>query len=141
MAQDIPPETENRLRSLFGDLIEGRWEKARDEFDEGLRGHVTADMIARRWTDVTPPGGGFEGMGALSARQSGDYSVVTVPLSYQAGDTTAHIVLDRAGKVAGLETKYPRRQWLGLKRTVRFFTIGNGDPEVLRTLNGLLKLR
>jgi hypothetical protein len=29
MAQDIPPETENRLRSLLGDLIEGRWEKAR----------------------------------------------------------------------------------------------------------------
>jgi hypothetical protein len=98
-------------------------------------------MIARRWTDVTPPGGGFEGIGALSTRQSGGYSVVRAPLTFQAGDTTAHIMLDRAGKVAGLEMEYPRRQWLGLRRSVRFFAIGNGDPEVSRTLHALLERR
>jgi len=140
MAQDIPPETENRLRSLLGDLIEGRWEKARGEFDEGLRGRVDADMIARRWADVTPPGG-FKGMGALSARQSDGYSVVRVPLTFQGGDMTAHIVLDHAGKVAGLEMEYPRRHWLGLRRSVRFFAIGNGDPEVSKALHAPLELR
>jgi hypothetical protein len=97
-------------------------------------------MIARRWTDVTP-GGGFESMGALSARQSGGYSVVRVPLTFQAGDTTAHIILDHAGRVAGLEMEYPRRHWLGLRRSVRFFAIGNDDPEVSKTLHALLEPR
>jgi hypothetical protein len=135
MTQDIPPGTENRLRSLLGDLIEGRWEKARGEFDEGLRGRADADLIARRWTDVTPSGGSFEGMGALSARQSGSYSVVRAPLTFQAGDATAYVALDRDGKVAGLGMEYPRRHWLRLRRSVRFFAIGNGDPEVSRTLH------
>jgi hypothetical protein len=137
MTPDIPPEAENRLRSLLGDLAAGRWEQARSEFDEGLRGRVDADTIARRWT-ATIPAGGFKGTGALSARQSGDYSVVQVPLTFQTGNATAHVILDQAGQVAGLELKYPRRQWLGLRRSVHFFAIGNGDPEVSKTLHALL---
>jgi hypothetical protein len=59
MTQEIPPGTESRARSLFGDLSEGRWEKARREFDAGVR-HADADQIARGWTNVTQPGGGFK---------------------------------------------------------------------------------
>jgi hypothetical protein len=38
MAQDIPPETENRLRSLLGDLIEDRWENARGNLARAFAG-------------------------------------------------------------------------------------------------------
>jgi hypothetical protein len=84
---------------------------------------------------VTPSGGSFEGVGALSARQSGSYSVVRAPLTFQAGDATAYVALDRDGKVAGLGMEYPRWHRLRLRRSVRFFAIGNGDPEVSRTLH------
>jgi hypothetical protein len=134
MTQDVPPEAEDRVRSLLGDLIEGRWEQARGEFDEGLRGRADADLIARAWTDNTPPDGGFKGMGVPSARQSGGYSVVSVPLAFRVGDVTVRVVLDPDGKASGLGMEYPRREWLGLRRSVRFFAIGNGDPEVARTL-------
>ena len=93
MTQDVPPEAEDRVRSLLGDLVEGRWEQAPGEFDEGLRGRADADLIAR-----------------------------------------VRVVLDPDGKASGLGMEYPRREWLGLRRSVRFFAIGNGDPEVARTL-------
>jgi hypothetical protein len=136
MTQQIPPGTESRARSLFGDLIEGRWEKARREFDAGVR-HADADQIARGWTNVTRPGGSFEGMGAPAARQSGGYTVVGVPLTFQAGDATGRVVLGRDGKVTGLALEYPRRRRLDPRR-VGVFTVGNGDPEVARALRGRL---
>ena len=136
MTEGIPPGTESRARSLFGDLSEGRWEKARREFDPGVR-HADADQIARGWTNVTRPGGSFESMGAPAARQSGRYTVVSVPLTFQAGDTTGRVVLGRDGKVTGLTLEYPRRRRLDPRR-VHIFTVGNGDPEVARALRARL---
>jgi hypothetical protein len=133
MTQGIPPDTEGRARSLFSDLIEGRWEKARREFDVGVR-HADADQIARGWTNVTRRGGSFEGMGPPSARQSGGYTVVCVPLTFQAGDASGRVVLGRDGKVTGLALEYPRRHRLDPRR-VHVFTVGNGDPEVARALH------
>ena len=102
MTQDIPPETESRARALLGDLIKGHWEQARRDFDAGLRGHADADRIARGWTNVTRPAGSFEGLGTPAARQSGSYTVVSVPLTFQAGDATGRVILGRDGKVTGL---------------------------------------
>jgi hypothetical protein len=136
MAQEIPPDTESRARSLFGDLIEGRWEKARREFDAGVR-HADADQIARGWTNVTGPGGSFEGMGAPAARQSGGYTVVSVPLTFQAGDGSGRVIFGRDGKVTGLSLEYPRRRRLDPRR-VHTFTVGNGDPEVAKALHARL---
>jgi hypothetical protein len=132
MTEEIPPDTESRARSLFGDLIEGRWEEARREFDPDVR-HADAGQIARGWTNVTRPGGSFERMGAPAARQSGGYTVVSVPLTFQAGDAAGRVVLGRDGKVTGLALEYPRRRRLDPRR-VHVFTVGNGDPEVARAL-------
>jgi hypothetical protein len=136
MTQEIPPDAESRARSLFGDLIEGRWEEARQEFDAGVR-HADADQIARGWTNVTRLGGSFEGMGAPGARQSGGYTVVSVPLTFQAGDATGRVVLGRDGKVTGLALGYPRRRRFDPRR-VHVFTVGNGDPEVAKALRARL---
>ena len=57
---------------------------------------------ARGWTNVTRPAGSFEGLGTPAARQSGSYTVVSVPLTFQAGDATGRVILGRDGKVTGL---------------------------------------
>jgi hypothetical protein len=64
--------------------------------------HADAHQIARAWTNVTHPGGSFQRMGALSARQSGSYTVVSVPLTFQGGDATGRIVLGGDGRITGL---------------------------------------
>jgi hypothetical protein len=131
MAQDIPAEAKNRAQSLFGDLIEGRWENVRQEFDAGMR---HADGIGRGWANVTRPGGTFKGMGTPSGRRSAGCTVVNVPLAFRAGDAAGRIVLGRDGKVTGLKLQYPRRRRLD-PRPVHVFTISNGDPEVAKALN------
>ena len=136
MAQPIPPDTESRARSLFGDLAEGRWEKARRGFDPGVR-HADAGQIARAWTNVTRPGGSFQRMGALSARRCGGHTVVSAPLTFQAGDATGRVVLGGDGKVTGLTLEYPRRRRLDPRR-VHVLMMGNGDPEVAKALRARL---
>jgi hypothetical protein len=100
--------------------------------------HADADQIARIWANVTDPGGSFKGMGAPVARRSGRYTLVSVPLTFQAGDATGRVVFGRDGKVTGLGVEYPRRRRLDPRR-VRFFTVGNGDPEVARALHTRLQ--
>ena len=133
MTQDIWPEAGNRVRSLFGDLAGGRWERARLEFDADLRGHADADKVARAWTSVARLCGGFEGTGDASARRSGGHAVIDVPLGFHAGNATGRVVLDHAGKVSGLRVEYPRRHRMDPRR-VRFFVLGNGSQEVVRAL-------
>ena len=137
MTQDIPPATESRARALLGDLIEGRWEQACRAFDAGLRGRASADRIARGWTNVTRSGGSFEGMGTPAARHSGGHTVVSVPLTFQAGDATGRVVIAPDGKVTGLGLEYPHRHRMDPRR-VHVFTIGNGDPEVAKALHARL---
>lgn len=140
MTQDIPLDAENRARALFGNLIAGHWEKAYAEFGVSMRGHVDVDMIARGWTHVADPAGSFQRIGALSARHVGDYSVVDVPLAFQAGDVLGRVVLDRDGKVSGLTAEYPRRRRLDPRR-VRSVMVGNGSPEVEELLQARLARR
>jgi hypothetical protein len=129
MSHDVPPAREDKARALFGDLIAGRWEKARQEFDVVMSAHADAQRIARGWTHLTDRAGSFERMGVPTARQSGGYAVIDIPLTSQAGEATGRVVLNRDGKVAGLAVKYPHRPRLD-PRPVRVFVLRN--PEVER---------
>lgn len=122
-----PPEREDKARALFGDLIAGRWEKAHQELDVTMRQHADAQRIARGWTHVADRAGNFERMGSLFARQSGDYTVMDVPLTFGAGEAIGRVVLNRDGKVAGLSLEYPHRRRLD-PRPVQGFVLRN--PEV-----------
>jgi hypothetical protein len=127
MTRDIPPDTEDRARTLFADLIAGRWEKARGEFDVSMRGYAGADRIAHGWTQVADAAGSFERMGAPSARQCGEYTVVDVPLAFGAGKALGQVILNGDGEVAGLSLEYPHRRRLDPRRA-RCFVLRN--PEV-----------
>jgi hypothetical protein len=116
---NVPPGAQDRARALFGDLIAGRWEQAREEF----RGHLDADRIAHAWAHAPGPPGGFENVGEPSARQVGEYTLVELPLTSAAGEGIGRIALDQDGKVAGLTMQYPRRHRLD-PRPVRIFVHG-----------------
>ena len=54
------------------------------------------------WAQVIGTAGGYEGMGEPAAHQAGDYTVVDVPLRFEAAEMTGRVSYDRAGHVAGL---------------------------------------
>jgi len=125
---NVPPDAADRARELFGDLIEGRWEERRAEFDGTLRSHVDVGRIAHGWATAVSPAGGFKRLGEPSAHQFGDYTVVEVPLTFSAGEGIGRVALDQEGKVAGLSMQYPRRGRLD-PRPVRTFL--HGIPGVI----------
>jgi|HubBroStandDraft_6_1064221.scaffolds.fasta_scaffold1141109_1 hypothetical protein len=81
--------------------------------------------------------GPFESMGVPDARQSGDYTVVAVPLIFESRDAIGRVILDHDRKVAGLAWQYPRRRRLDPRR-VQVFAVGNGSPEVAGALDARL---
>ena len=85
MTQDIPPDAADRARALFGDLIQGRWEKARRNFNVRLRDPVDTDPFANGWRDMADSAGSFERIGTPVARQSGDYTVVGSAIPWKRG--------------------------------------------------------
>jgi hypothetical protein len=135
MPDDIPPDVKDRAQRLFGDLAEGRWEQARGQFDVTMRARADPDRIARGWANVAGSAGRFAGIGTLSARRSGDYTLVLVPLTFGNGKAIGRMVLGRDGEVAGLSLEYPRRRRLD-PRAVRGFSLK--DPGIGNLLHARL---
>jgi hypothetical protein len=130
---DIPPDAIDRARALFGDFTEGRWEQARSKLHQDIHGHPdVVGRIAHGWARTASPVGGLERVGQPSARQFGDYTLVELPLAFNAGEGLGRVALDQEGKVAGLSVQYPRRHRLD-PRPVRILARGIPGVENLIT--------
>ena len=131
---DVPPDAIDRAQALFGDLTEGRWEQAREKLHQDMAGHVDViGLIAHGWAHPASPAGGVERVGEPSARQFGDYTVVELPLTFNAGEGLGRVALDQEGKVAGLSVQCPRRHRLD-PRPVRILVHGIPGVRDLITL-------
>jgi hypothetical protein len=102
MADTILPGAAERAASLFADLTEQRWEQVREGFDQVMSERLDAQALAAVWAQVIGTAGGYEGMGEPVAHQAGDYTVVDVPLRFEAAELTGRVSFARTGQVAGL---------------------------------------
>jgi hypothetical protein len=96
------PDAADRAVALFADLVACRWSAVCRDFDERVAAQLDADGVAALWAQVAGTVGRFERLGAPSAHQAGDYTVVDVPLYFEAGERVGRVSFDRRGKVAGL---------------------------------------
>jgi hypothetical protein len=88
--------------ALVGAVVEGRWADACADFDATVRERLSPEGLAAAWAQVVGLVGGYERMGEPYALQAGDFTVVNVPLQFEAGERVARVSYDRDGKVAGL---------------------------------------
>jgi hypothetical protein len=102
MAQEILPGATERAAVLLADVAEQRWEQATSGFDQRMAKALDARRLAAAWAQVVGMAGAYEGMGEPVAHQAGDYTVVDVPLRFEAAEMTGRVSYDRAGQVAGL---------------------------------------
>ena len=102
MAEDILPGAAERASGLFADVAEQRWDQARAGFNQQISERLDATALAGAWAQVIGTAGRYEGMGEPVAHQAGDYTVVDVPLHFEAADLTGRVSYDRAGQVGGL---------------------------------------
>jgi Protein of unknown function (DUF3887) len=102
MNQAAPPGAAGHAAAIFGDLVAGRWAAASADFDARMRERVDTERLAAGWVHTAALIGQFERMGEPLARQVGEYTIVDVPLYFEAGDANGRVTFDRDGKVAGL---------------------------------------
>jgi hypothetical protein len=102
MTAQLLPGAAERAVALLVDLLAGRYEQVRTDFDDTMRESVDEAKLADTTTQVAGLVGGYEGMGEPFTRAQAEYTVVDVPLRFEAGDMAGRVVFRAGGKVAGL---------------------------------------
>jgi hypothetical protein len=102
MAEAALPDAVDRAVELLGDLLDGRLDRARRDFDNRVAQRLDGDRLSALRAHLAGMVGVYESMGHAHAYQAGDYTIVDVALRFEAGDLTGRVSYDRAGKVAGL---------------------------------------
>jgi len=102
MSDTILPGAAERAAGLLADISEQRWEQATGGFNQRMAEALDARGLAAAWAQVVGTAGEYQGMGEAVAHQAGDYTVVDVPLRFEAAEMTGQVSYDRAGQVAGL---------------------------------------
>jgi hypothetical protein len=102
MAEEILPGAAERAAVLLADVAEQRWEQVTSGFNQRMAKALDAKDLAAAWAQVVGTAGEYEGMGEPVAYQAGDYTVVDVPLRFEAAEMTGRVSYDHGGLVAGL---------------------------------------
>lgn len=107
MAEAVLPGVGEHAVALLAELSAGRWEAVRRDFDETMLAALDAARIAAVWAQVVGAVGCYERLGEPFVRQLGDFTVVDVPLHFEAGEVTGRVSYGRAAMVAGLHLLPP----------------------------------
>ena len=102
MSDSILAGAAERAAVLIADVAEQRWEQATAGFGQRMTQALDAQGLAAAWAQVVGMAGEYQGMGEPVAHQAGDYTVVDVPLRFEAAELTGRVSYDRAGQVSGL---------------------------------------
>ena len=102
MSDTILPGAAERAAGLLADVAEQRWAQATADFNQRMAQALDARGLAAAWARVVGTAGEYQGMDEPVAHQAGDYTVVDVPLRFEAAEMTGRVSYDRAGQVAGL---------------------------------------
>ncbi|GAB3882113.1 hypothetical protein GCM10029964_039310 [Kibdelosporangium lantanae] len=102
MAANVLPGATDRAVELLGDIIQGDYDNARRDFDETVAKGLSAVQLAGVWAQLAGMVGAYQSMGTPHAYRAGDYTIVDIPLTFEAGDMTARVTFSMDGKVAGL---------------------------------------
>jgi Protein of unknown function (DUF3887) len=102
MSASILPGATGRAAALFADLAEQRWEQACADFSPAVAAKLDASGLAAVWAQVIGLAGAYQSMGEPVTHQAGDYTVVDVPLFFEAAAQTGRISYTQDGQVAGL---------------------------------------
>lgn len=68
---------------------------------------LPAEQMAAAWAQVIGMVGEYQQMGEPLVRQLGDYTVVDIPLSFEAGEMKGRVAYNGDGQVAGLFVLIP----------------------------------
>jgi hypothetical protein len=107
MTEPALPDATRRAEDLVIALIECRWSDVRRDFGERMLDVVGEDVLSVSWSQVAGSVGRYERMGEPFARATGEFTMVEVPLYFEAGERIVQVTYSADGQVAGLWIRPP----------------------------------
>jgi hypothetical protein len=98
----VVPGARELAGQLFDDLVTGRWPAVCAQFGAAVAARLDPSGLAAAWAQVIGMTGEFERRGEPSVHRAGDYTVVDVPLFFEAGERTGRVSYGQDTSVAGL---------------------------------------
>jgi Protein of unknown function (DUF3887) len=98
-----------RAIEIFAALAAGDWTAVHGWFDPTMAGALPPERLADTWATVVGTVGAYERPGEPFVRRQGDFTVVDLPLAFEAGDMTGRIAFRADGRVAGLFVLAPEQ--------------------------------
>jgi Protein of unknown function (DUF3887) len=103
MSKAVLPGAAERAIAIFSDWTEGRFEAVvAANFDEIMTRELPVEKIAAASAQVTGLVGAYQGMGEPFVRQLGDYTVVDIPMEFEASEMKGRVAFNADGQVSGL---------------------------------------
>jgi hypothetical protein len=107
MSQTLLPGAAAHAVGLLVDYIEGRYDEVRRDFDQTMLDLLDGPKLDAGRAQLASMVGAYEGMGEPFAHALGEFTVVDVPMRFEAADMTGQVSYRQDGKVAGLYVLRP----------------------------------
>ncbi|MFD9697612.1 DUF3887 domain-containing protein [Lentzea sp. NPDC059081] len=101
------PDAVQRAEGLVADVVACRWHEVMQDFDEPMRAEIDEEKLSVAWAQVAGSVGSFERSGTPYAWSAGEYTLVHVPLAFEAGERVVQVTYRADGRVAGLLIRPP----------------------------------
>lgn len=95
------PNAGRRAAELFDQMRSGKWHDIYSEFDDAMREKLPEEQLGAVWAQVVATVGEFDAAGDPTARRAADFTVVDVPLTFEAAEMVGRVSYDDAGRIAG----------------------------------------
>jgi hypothetical protein len=103
MSHAVLPGAGDLAIALFSDWVEGRYDDvAAANFDATMTAELPVSKIAAAWAQIIGMVGTYQRMGEPFVRQLGDYTVVDVPMEFEASEMKGRVAFNTDGQVSGL---------------------------------------
>jgi len=102
MSTTAGPGVAEHAIALFGQWSGGHWDEVRRDFDLTMTESLSAAAIADVWRQVASVVGAYERTGEPFVHQQADYTMVDLPLEFEAGAMKGRVAYNSEGRVAGL---------------------------------------
>lgn len=102
MTTTLLPDAASRASTIF-DLISAlQWDQVYSQFDETMKSQIDVDKLAEGWAMAAATAGAFESQGEPFVRAAEPYTVVDIPLTFEAGDMVGRVAYNDSGQISGL---------------------------------------
>lgn len=103
------PDADRRARHVFDWMHEGRWHDVYEAFDATMQEKLPEDQLGSVWAQVVATVGEFDHAGTPASHRAADYTVVDVPLTFEAAEMVGRVTYDDSSKIAGFFVLTPEQ--------------------------------